>query len=116
MLAPETVTRNEDGHWTHSALMDLLDSEGELRETVPDDEWNAWLAEHNIEFQVSAMEYDLESEHPVFIHHFEDGNAGCVGWEPSPPGPEWCMLSIHDTEDGPVVIWYREIPAESVKA
>lgn len=86
MLAPETVTRDEDGDWTHPALMDLMVSGGELREIVPDDEWNAWLAEHNIEFQVSAMEYDLEPEHPAYIRHFEDGNTGSVGWEPSPQG------------------------------
>jgi hypothetical protein len=96
--------------------MGLMAKGGELRETVPTDEWNAWLAEHNIELQASAMEYDLGMEHLAYIRHFEDGNTGSVGWDPSPPGPEWHMLSIHDTEDGPVVVWYRAIPDVSEKA
>ncbi|MFL1405421.1 hypothetical protein ACJO2E_08770 [Marinobacter sp. M1N3S26] len=77
---------------------------------IPADEWQQWCAMHNIETTVSEMDGELAPDHPAWIRHFEEGHPGSVGWSPEPPGPEWHMLSIHDTEDGPVVIWYREIP------
>jgi len=108
MLQPETVTRDEDGYWTHSAFNELFGD----REIIPKEEWQAWCDRHNIEISNSQMEYELDENHPAWVRHFDDGEAGSVGWNPGPPGPGWHMLSIHDTEDGPVVIWYREATSE----
>ena len=96
--------RDQYGEWTHPELLELIGD----REWVPREEWQEWKDHHGIETHISEMEYDLDESDPVWISHFEEGNPGCVGWEPKPPGPEWCVLSIHDTEDGPVVVWYRE--------
>ena len=112
MLQPQTVIRDSYGDWTHPALTELFSRGGDPeREHIPGDEWSAWLAEHNIETDWQSMEYELDDTHPAWIRHFDEGNPGSVGWDPEPPGPEWHMLTIHDTEDGPVVCWYREIPS-----
>jgi hypothetical protein len=35
---------------------------------------------------------------------------GISDWQPSAPaGDGWFIGSIHDTEDGPVCIWLREV-------
>jgi hypothetical protein len=108
MLTPEPVRRNEEGDWTHSALSELVGD----REYIPSDEWKAWQAKHNIEAVILQMELELDEDHPAWIRHFDEGHPGSVGWNPEPPSEDWYMLSIHDTEDGPVVIWYREIPEQ----
>jgi hypothetical protein len=40
-------------------------------------------------------------------HPYENGEAHCYGWEPQ--GPEWFLMGIFDTEDGPYVNWARRI-------
>lgn len=104
MLTPETVNRDEHGDWTHSALIALFGD----REQLEPGEWDRWRAQHQIETAINSMEYELDEDHPAWIRHFDEGNPGSVGWNPEPPGDDWQMLSIHDTEDGPVVVWYRE--------
>ncbi|EAZ97243.1 hypothetical protein [Marinobacter sp. ELB17] len=108
MLVLEPVARDSDGDWTHPALTKLLGD----REIVPADEWDMWLGEHGIEIQTSEMEYEIPADHPAWIRHYEQGNPGSLGWEPEQPGAEWHLLSIHDTEDGPIAIWYRGIAGE----
>lgn len=108
MLTPEPVRRDEDGFWTHTAFNELFGD----REIIPKEEWKAWCEDQNIEISTSQMEYELSEDHPAWISHFDEGNAGCSGWNPEPPSEDWYMLTIHDTEDGPVVIWYREIPEQ----
>ncbi len=109
MLTPAKVERNDDGEWTHPAVIEKFSD----REYVPGDEWKEWCAEHGIETCVTSMEYDLDEDHPAWIRHFEEGNPGCVGWEPEKPSEAHRVLSIHDTEDGPVVVWYRDIGTET---
>lgn len=108
MLTPEIVNRNQDGDWTHSELLKF----GGDRECIPKREWDEWCRVQGIETVIRSMESELEEDHPAFMRHFDDCEPGSVGWDPEPPGPEWHMLSIHDTEDGPVVIWYREATSE----
>ena len=49
------------------------------------------------------MDSDLV-EHPYF-----DGAGHCNGWEPESPGPEWFLMGIFDTDDGPHVQWARRM-------
>lgn len=110
MLNVEEVKRDTYGDWTHPELKAFYDKGGDDWEMVSLDEYKDWLESHGIETSVVFMEQDLDADDPAYIKHFEDGEAGSVGWNPEPLGPEWHMLSIHDTEEGPVVIWYRKIP------
>jgi len=104
MLKPETVTRDPYGDWTHSVLEAFVGG----RELIPGPEWKAWCQSHGIETLRVEMEMELDETHPAWIRHFDDGEPGSVGWNPESPSEDWHMLSIHDTEDGPVVVWYRE--------
>jgi len=108
MLEPEGIKRDEFGDWTHSALLALYQKDGEDREMLSHGEFDQWLKQHGIEISILEMEFDLDESDPAWIRHFDEGNPGSLGWNPERPGPEWNMLSIHDTEDGPVVIWYRK--------
>lgn len=55
------------------------------------------------------MEGDLD-DHPYWDGR--TGCEGCVGWDPASPGPEWFLLGIFDTENGPYVHWARRIPQQ----
>lgn len=109
MLEHQEIKRDEYGDWTHPAILEFCGD----REFIPAADWEAWKAEHQIETAITSMEYELDEDHPAWIRHFDEGNPGSLGWNPEPPGPEWRILSIHDTEDGPVAIWYREKPSEA---
>ncbi|WP_228263926.1 hypothetical protein [Marinobacter shengliensis] len=102
-IHPEAVDRDELGNWMHPALLPLFGD----RENVPPAEWQAWRDAQNIETMTIAMELDLDETDPAYVRHFDKCQPGSVGWNPEPPGVQWRMLSLQDTEDGPVVTWYR---------
>lgn len=104
MLTPETVQRDENGYWSHSAIDGLFGDE----ESVPGNTWREWLAEHNIEVTSLEMQDDLPEDHPLWQSYFEDGEPDCSKWTPEPPGPEWYVLCIFEDEEGPAFVWYRE--------
>lgn len=98
------VNRNEDGHWTHPEYAALFGD----RETVSKEEFKSFCDRHGIESSIVEMEND--NNQTVIDAYFEDGNPNISGWEPStPPGEGWFVGSIHDTEDGPVCVWFRKI-------
>lgn len=106
MIEYEEPQRDEEGRWSHSAFDDLFGDREQLEQQEMDD----WLAEHNIEIEINSMEQDLEDTDPVWVNYFDNCSSDFSGWKPEPPGDEYHMLSILDNEDGPLVIWYREIP------
>lgn len=106
MIQPEEIQRNSDGMWAHSAW-DAFCGE---REWVPSDEVDEWIKEHGLEFAVIQLESESE-DHPAYISYFENEDPDLEAWAPSPPsGDGWFLLSIHDTEDGPIQMWAREKP------
>jgi len=56
-----------------------------------------WAAE---DLKTWSMDCDLD-DHPYW--DLTSNCCGCVGWYPESPGPEWFLLGIFDTEDGPHV-------------
>ena len=47
---------------------------------------------------------------PHVIAAWEKGIQDVSDWHPSAPeGEGWFIGSIHDTEDGPVCVWLREV-------
>ncbi len=109
MLKDIEVERDNYGEWTHPEF----DSFCGERELVPLDELRAWEDNHGIETKVSMLEDEREDD-PAFISFFESDNPNLSTWNPEPPDIEWRMLSIHDTEDGPVTVWYRRKPESEV--
>lgn len=102
-ITPLTIKRDENGYWTHPAYDAYCDG----REYIPNSEYDRWLKEIGMELEIICLEYDDES--PTQLRYFELGYPGVREWEPSmPDGEGWFIVSIHDTDDGPVCIWMRE--------
>jgi len=98
-FGPMEVKRDHNGWWWHQGIPDF----GGTEDPAP---YHAWLAEQGLELRYWSMERDLDS------HPYWDGTVGCegcVGWDPKSPGPEWFLLGIFDTEDGPHVHWARRV-------
>lgn len=95
------VERDEDGYWTHpevGALMDLAFFEQELNM-------------RGMEGFFSFLEYEDE-DLPAWRRYFEEGSPDIHDWEPYklwPCSDDWFIASIHDTEDGPVCLWLRQL-------
>lgn len=100
LLAPRPVVRDEDGYLTHPAF------------PVCDEDMRAdkFLAAFGIESYFVPMDGDAD---PEFVeHYFDDDEADCSTWTPTPPeGEGWSLLAIYPTEDGPYALFARrEVP------
>ncbi len=91
-----TVERDENGFWTHPNFPEW--HEGSTRAEV-----NAFFDELKLGYAVYSMEFNAPDE--LVEKYFEDGDYGCVGWNPECDKAGSFLLSIHDTEDGPVAIF-----------
>jgi len=96
LIQPAFILRDENGWWHHPGIPDF----GATEDPAP---YKAWAAEQGLELKTWDMDSDLV-EHPYF-----DGAGHCNGWEPESPGPEWFLMGIFDTEDGPHVQWARRV-------
>ncbi|MBU1330903.1 MAG: ABC transporter substrate-binding protein [Gammaproteobacteria bacterium] len=93
------VERDELGQWTHPAWPD----DGEEC-AIP----KGWFAEQGLE--VFILEFETDAPEELANAYFEQGNPDFSTWEPSTPiGKGWFVFSIHDTEDGPVCVWVRQV-------
>lgn len=93
------VERDENGCWIHPEYDKLCDG----REHVPSEEFDAWLKTNGLEW-----DYELRDESFDFL---DDApyESDFSEWQPeSPDGEGWFIGSIHDSEDGPVCIWFRQ--------
>ena len=91
------VERDEHGFWTHPVFDQFGDEE-----VIP----KGWFNERGVEVSCVRFEYDAPEE--LQTNWFEDGAPDCSAWCPSrPEGDGWFVLSIHDTNDGPVCAWGR---------
>lgn len=91
-FGPVEVVRDKDGWWWHPNIPDF----GGGEDPAP---YRAWLEEQRLEvkgWNSGDETYDLPEE-----------DAACTAWNPESPGPEWFLLGIFDTDDGPYVQWAR---------
>ncbi|MEB6589681.1 hypothetical protein MXM82_11125 [Pseudomonas asiatica] len=95
LIQPAFVRRDEDGWWSHPDEPDFDEDLGAFK---------AWLEQQGLELTQWHMEADISDHHP-----YDDGECHCLGWEPKRPGPDWFLLGIFDTEDGPCVSWVRRV-------
>lgn len=91
-----TVER-EEGYWTHPDLP-------EWDEGTPRSECNAWAEANGGEFVVIWFESDANEE--LIEHYFDDGDIDISDWNPVCDKADSFLLSIHDTEDGPVALFF----------
>lgn len=95
------VERDEHGFWTHPHLPYW--DEQTTQETV-----DAWKAEQEISFAFDRFEFSATDEE--VDQWFTEEKSDCSGWEPKCDKEGAFLLSIHDTEDGPVAAFgYRAL-------
>ncbi len=95
-IQPEVVVRGKSGYWTHSKVPDW----GEF---APPDVLAQWQLEHGIDIDFVWMEEDGDLE---FVERwFDEGLYDVTPWTPTPPSDDHFLLSICETEDGPISWW-----------
>ena len=100
-VRPVTVTRDRNGFWTHPHY--FAPASDEATQTDFDDS----MRKQNQTGENSWLQHDAL---PQVIADWEKGVQNISGWLPSAPeGEGWFIGSIHDTEDGPVCVWLREV-------
>src|SRR5688572_1971567 len=93
------VERDEMGFWTHPAWPRDGDEDA-----IP----KIWFAEQGLEILCSEMEND--GPEGLFETWADEGLCNYMPWTPSnPPGEGWFIFSIHDTQDGPICVWVRQV-------
>lgn len=106
-IEPVEVIRDEDGWFTHPQY--FTEPEWEDPEGMAQEQFNKYISERGIETATTSLECDDADANERYC---EDGQVDCSGWEPSKPsGDGWFVLSIHDTEDGPICVWGRALNA-----
>ena len=98
------MERDELGFWTHPAWPEFDDERA-----IP----KTWFADNGLDLVVIEFEYDALTD--ISDAYYETGDTEvCKDWMPSKPeGEGWFVFSIHDTEDGPICVWVRQLPATS---
>jgi len=94
VFGPVEVKRDKDGWWWHPDVPDFGGGEAPAA-------YLAWVDEQKLELKGwhwGDETYDLPDE-----------DAACTAWNPESPGPEWFLMGIFDTEDGPYVSWARRV-------
>ncbi|MEQ7920201.1 hypothetical protein ABQX22_13485 [Xanthomonas sp. WHRI 1810A] len=93
-FGPVEVVRDTGGWWWHPDIPNFGDGE----DPAP---YTAWVAEQRL--QVKGWHSGDE------IYDLPDEDAACTAWNPESPAPEWFLLGIFDTDDGPYVQWARRV-------
>lgn len=90
------VSRDNEGMWTHPDFLcwDEGTSESDIK---------AWFNLQNITYYLEKFEDTADEE--LIDKWFESGVADCRAWTPSCTTKGAFLLSIHDTEEGPVALF-----------
>ncbi|WP_116827357.1 hypothetical protein [Pseudomonas syringae] len=97
LIGAGEVTRDEGGYWYHPGIPDLDEDHAAYK---------AWLDGQQLEVVGWHMDSDLESP-----PYWDEGAANCLGCEPEAHSePDWFLLGIFDTDDGPYAQWTRREP------
>jgi O6-methylguanine-DNA--protein-cysteine methyltransferase len=108
-LKPETVERDENGHWCHSALKSLFTDEDDQSELNTE----KWIEDRGYETELVYMDEDLDEDSDLYNSYFEEGKPDISNWYPTAPlskeGEEpWILLIISDGEISPYALFARK--------
>ncbi|EPR5147725.1 TPA: hypothetical protein ACMDT2_004178 [Vibrio parahaemolyticus] len=95
-IQAQPVQRNQYGYWTHSEYPSWA-------EWTDEKVMHKWFSDRGLCFQVVYFESDVSEEKSE--RFFGKGDPDVTDWQPTKPHPDAFLLSIHDTENGPVAIW-----------
>lgn len=107
-IKPIEVVRDECGFFIHPEYSKLLDELLGDREYPTIEEWESFKNELGIKISNVYLENDASKE---IVDSYFDGNIdSCKDWIPTKPkgDDDWNILSIHDTEDGAVCLWFAK--------
>lgn len=90
------VERDENGWWVHPELPNW-------GEGISQVEIDVWCESNGITYFIDYFEGSATKAQSD--RWFDEGNCDCSDWLPTCDVPNSFLLSIHDTEDGPVGIF-----------
>lgn len=94
------IERDEFGYWTHPELP-------EWDEGTSKDEIEAWFSAQSLSYSISYLENG--DDEVAEAKYFDENDPDISNWNPTPPHADAILLSIHDTEIGPVAVWAVQI-------
>ena len=112
MIEAVEVVREKDGSFTHPEWEVLIDSLGDV-EITPTNIIQLFEKAHGLKLEGVTFENTVDEDSPAYKEYLEGGK-GFASWELAPPSADAVLLSIHDTEDGPVQLW--AVPAFDIEA
>lgn len=92
------VKRDSYGFWTHPNFPDF-------GERIANADLAKWESDNNITVKQVAMDGDESASEALLKRWFEDGSCDCSEWNPTAPTDNSFLLSIYETEDGPLALW-----------
>lgn len=98
MIKPVTVERDSNGYWSHPDFFPNDD-----REIIPKDEWQQWQWDNCI--KVFTLHFEDDADEELIARYWSDGDLDISGWEPACTEDTAFLLSIMDTEDGPIALF-----------
>lgn len=101
LIEPVPIDRDANGYFTHP------ESPGWDADTAQE-AVKSWLKVQGLELRIVLFESDAPQEPKD--RWLEENAIDCSTWEPTiPEGDGWFVLSIHDTDNGPVCLWVRRL-------
>ncbi|GGN23075.1 hypothetical protein GCM10007984_23590 [Shewanella putrefaciens] len=91
------VVERIEGYWTHPDLPEW--DEGATRA-----ECEAWAADNGGEFV--SIWFEMDAPENLIERYYDDGDIDISDWQPVCDKAGSFLLSIHDTEDGPVALFF----------
>lgn len=95
-LAPVEIERDNDGYWTHPNFP-------VMGENTTIKEADKWFSSSGL--SICAKWFELEAPEDQVERFFDDGNINISDWVPQCEKPGAFLISIHDTEDGPLALF-----------
>jgi hypothetical protein len=96
LLTPQAAMRDQHG-WLSHLYMPVCDE---------DVSYKGLLSAFGIETTFISMESD---DPDMYEAYSESESNDCSAWTPTvPEGPDWILLEIFDTEDGPMALFGRQ--------
>lgn len=97
-IQPAQIQRDENGYWSHPDFPAW--DEGTKQETI-----DQWFADNEIAYAVDEFEDSDTATEEMHKAYYDDGEIGVPDWKPRCHQEGAFLLSIHDTEQGPVAVF-----------
>jgi len=112
-LQPIEVVRDDYGFFYHPEYYSNLEALLMNRESPTAEEWAKLQKDLGITISHKWLEDDASAE--IRDLYFDGNVEACALWNPSKPDSQndWFIISIHDTEDGPICLWAKPVNGDT---